>query len=71
MNDKFEYKYNNPIENAYNAGMPTCVLDNNNSNPIRLHRFKKKHGVNCTGKNLGGNYVIVFWDNLINKKEVA
>ena len=71
MSDTFTYNYNNPIENAYNAGKPFVVLQHSNSNHVRLHRFKNKHNINCTGKNLHGNYVVVFWDKLINESEVA
>ena len=67
---KFAVKYNNPIVNAYKSGRTGVVLEKHPSNPVRLHRFKSKYNVECTGKNVEGRYVIVFWNNYINK-EVA
>lgn len=68
--EKFAVNYNNPIVNAYKSGRTGLILDKNPSNPVRLHRFKTKYNVDASGKNIGDKYVIVFWNNYINK-EVA
>ena len=68
-NNKFSYevKVNNPIVNAYKMGNCGVVLDQHASNPTRLHRFVTRYGIEATGKNVGGKYVVVFWTTLMEK----
>ena len=60
-NDSFK---TNKIIQAYEAGESECVLEKSQNNPFRLHRFKKKYGVEVTGKEINGKYIIVFWNKL-------
>lgn len=70
MSEEFTVKINNPIINAYESGKSGVVLKKNPSNPIRLHRFKQKYNIECSGKNIGDKYVIVFWDKYIERELV-
>jgi len=58
------FKGNNKIVNAYESNKTGVVLETSPNNPFRLHRFKKKYNVEVTGKQVGNQYVIVFWDKL-------
>lgn len=62
MSDTF--KGSNKIVEAYKNNQVGLILEENQNNPFRLHRFKKKHNVEATGKIVNGKYVIVFWDKL-------
>tara|TARA_R100001129_G_C5242235_1_gene225838 strand:- start:385 stop:603 length:219 start_codon:yes stop_codon:yes gene_type:complete len=65
---QFAVRYENPIVNAYRNGEPIIVLESHANNPTRLHRFRKTFNVEATGKNVKGNYVILFWDNILKAK---
>mgnify|MGYP001215166159 CR=1 FL=1 len=54
----------NKIIQAYENGDSGCILEKSQNNPFRLHRFKKKYGVEVTGKEIDGQYIIVFWNKL-------
>lgn len=60
-NDSFK---TNKIIQAYEEGKSGCILEKSHNNPFRLHRFKKKYGVEVTGKEINGKYIIVFWNKL-------
>jgi hypothetical protein len=62
------FRGNNAIVRAYESNQLGVTLEKSPNNPFRLHRFKKKYKVPVTGKEVGDNYVIVFWDKL--KKEI-
>lgn len=53
------------IKEAYNEGHTFCVVEDNKNNIFRLHRLRKKTGVNATGKLIDGKYVVVFWDRIL------
>tara|TARA_Y100000004_G_C8582679_1_gene273047 strand:+ start:106 stop:342 length:237 start_codon:yes stop_codon:yes gene_type:complete len=52
------------IRKASEDGSIGVVIDNHNQNKFHLCRVRKNNNVQCTGKEIDGKYVIVFWDNL-------
>tara|TARA_R100000773_G_C4220642_1_gene119363 strand:- start:1 stop:222 length:222 start_codon:yes stop_codon:yes gene_type:complete len=59
-----DFRGYNPITEAYGKGRLGVTLADNENNTSRLTRFRKRTGAKATGKQIGGSFVIVFWDNV-------
>jgi hypothetical protein len=64
-----KFKGVNPIIESYLNGDSCIVLEADKNNPFRLTRFRKKYGTTVTGKEIGGVFCVVFWENLIKQND--